>query len=160
MNSRTVKSFAWLWIGSLLIATVGVSGQQIYCYCVGKTTLSLFAAAESCGETQKSQRKECCAIPPIRHSANSCDKGKQSGREKKGCTKRTTRFFQLKTEFTLQEKDTAPNESVCLDQDICLPDLPYFPPRPDGANIVFQTFAHPPPLSGRMMCVRYGVFLC
>ena len=160
MSARTIKSFTWLWIASLFVATVGVSGQQIYCYCLGKTTFSLFAADDRCEVEQTRQSKLCCALAQLKQAHNCCDKKNQPG-PVKGCTKKTTRVFQLKTEFTIQEKALELFPELTLDQDLtAIPPFPVFTPVPANPKIVFQLFAHPPPLSGRMICVRHGVFLC
>lgn len=60
MSATTIKSFSWLWIATLLTATVGVSVQQIYCYCVGKTSVSLFQAEDACAAEKEAKILECC----------------------------------------------------------------------------------------------------
>ncbi|MFN0037400.1 MAG: hypothetical protein ACKVUS_20260, partial [Saprospiraceae bacterium] len=48
MTARTRKSFVWIWMAALFSATMGLSVQQVYCYCLGKTTVSFFAADDAC----------------------------------------------------------------------------------------------------------------
>ncbi len=157
--SRTTISVTWLWIASLFIATVGVSGTQIYCYCVGQTTLSLFADDDACLEKQESTPASCCTKTEAKAHKSCCESPARE-KDSNGCTKKTTKVFQLKTEFTLQEKQF---------EKFSLPVFEFNPalvPSFISYNILrseeigFQSFAHPPPLSGRMICVRNCIFRC
>jgi len=159
MISRTTISVAWLWIASLFIATVGVSGTQIYCYCVGKTTISLFTDDDACREKQESNPTTCCSKTEDK-SHKSCCENPAGDNDSNGCTKKTTKVFQLKTEFTVQEKlfeklplllfELPPAISPYLVSNALLR-IP---------KTGFPCYAQPPPLPGRMICVRYGVFRC
>lgn len=156
MSARTCKWFTWLWMASLLTATVGVSGQQIYCYCVGKTTFSIFTARDACVSHVAKPADDCCDTP-VSRSKTCCDKAADTH----PCTHSTTKVFQLKTEFTVQDKAV---------EKYCNP-LPVFWPQviPVLASPVIScasspeipSYAHPPPAPfGRMLCVRHGVFRC
>ena len=74
MSSRTKKTFAWLWIAALLTATIGISVQQIYCYCLGKTTFPLFSAGEGCSAEKKAAKPDCCARHK-KQKSSCCAKG-------------------------------------------------------------------------------------
>lgn len=166
MTARTRKSFAWLWMAALLSATMGVSVQQVYCYCVGKTTVSLFAADDACqakhidGLTQShpinNLSGSCCKKPaPTKPSC--CEKPEP---DKQGCTKKTTQVFHLKTEFEVSHSDFKK-----LDPPKAWASLPPFPIFSSSflkaRKCAFQSFERPPPsLSGRAICVRHGVFQC
>ena len=160
MSARTTKSITWLWIASLFIATVGVSGQQIYCYCMGKTTFSLFKAEDACVAERKTPSKNCCAVPKAKSASNCCENGTQTDKTT-GCTKKDTKVFQLKTEFTVQEKATEKWSAPAHEQDLApvcfhLPPVVY-----SSAKVGYSGFAQPPPpLSGRIICIRHGVFRC
>ncbi len=157
IHSRT---FAWLWMAALLTATVGVSVQRIYCYCVGETTIGLFVAADACQVRQPSAVAGCCAKKQHSVPARSCcEKGSdKAAQQDGGCTKKTTQVFQLKTEF-LVDKPVERNFDLpawaneqfifrqFLRQRLC--EVPVENNRPPPA---------PPPLSGRMTCVRHQVF--
>jgi len=158
MISRTLKSFIWLWMAALLSASVGVSVQQVYCYCLGKTSVSLFAASDVCQDEKiANSTTDCCSKKALPAKSSCCQK---PDTEQRGCTKRSTKVFQLKTEFEVASTDFKKLEPT------------------DGWNIqaVFYHFAcnepvvlksdlpnyeYPPPeLSGRMRCLRFGVFRC
>ena len=163
MSAQVKKSFAWTWMVALLIATMGVSVHQMYCYCAGIGSVSLFAMQDKCeGDRQTEAAKPSCCTKKMAAKPSCCEKGAQGSKKgKHGCTKKSTRVFQLKTEFTIQEKVTELFPELTLDQDLtAIPPFPVFTPVPANPKIVFQLFAHPPPLSGRMICVRHGVFLC
>ncbi|MBK6994745.1 MAG: hypothetical protein IPH31_07390 [Lewinellaceae bacterium] len=58
MISRTNKSFVWLWMAALLSASVGVSVQKVYCYCLGKPPSRFFAADDACQNTQRRENSK------------------------------------------------------------------------------------------------------
>jgi len=160
MSVRTTKSITWLWIASLLIATVGVSGQQIYCYCMGKTTFSLFVAPDGCAEKPLAETKKCCAANQGNPKKSCCEKEKQA-KTSQGCTKRTTKVFQLKTEFTVQDKLTEQCPDFFLEVETPCVSQPVFICVSPDSFVGFQSYPlPPPPLSGRMICVLHGVFRC
>ncbi len=167
MISRTNKSFVWLWMAALLSASIGVSVQQVYCYCLGKTTVSLFVAVDGCqtGDNRATgtptfdlhiPATDCCQSK-AQSKKSCCEK---PAPEKRGCTKKSTKVFQLKTEFEVASaefkklelpKTWAPAFSV----------VAFFAPIPAVQTFKFHDFEHPPPsLSGRMRCVLHGVYRC
>ena len=161
MAMRTHKSIIWVWVFTLLTATIGVSVQQIYCYCVGKTSISFFAAEDPCiAEADMSMSADCCHQPEKEQAASCCAKPGDSD-EKHDCTEKTTRFFQLKTEFTTEKK--ADEFLSVFDAELCFP-VVLFPMYDllEGEQISgFHPSAHaPPPVSGRTICLRHGVFRC
>ncbi len=156
MISRTTKSVAWLWIASLFIATVGVSGTQIYCYCVGKTTLSLFDGEDAC---QEKVVKSCCATA-VAQSHKSCCESPAGVKSDQGCTKKSTKVFQLKTEFTVQEKVFEKLALPLFGHPAAIAPFLVSNTLASNPKAGFPTYAQPPPLPGRMICVRHGVFLC
>lgn len=158
MMSRTTKSFAWLWMAALLSASIGVSVQQVYCYCVGKTTVSLFAADEACQAMGKmADQTDACCKKAVPAKKNCCEK---PASEHKGCTKKTTQVFQLKTEFEVAKTEFKKISFL----DFWTPGIS-FPSFFQGIKFAqkadFQGFKRQPPtLSGRMICVRHGVSRC
>jgi hypothetical protein len=162
MISHIHKSFVWLWMAALLSASVGVSVQQVYCYCLGKTTVSLFVANDACqahgGKTvQASASAGCCAKKEAPSKPSCCEKPNPSD---KGCTKKTTKVFQLKTAFEVGSSDFKKLDTPKLG-----PILPVFFAFAHASfrakQVGFQHFDHPPPpVSGRALCVRHGVFRC
>lgn len=148
---------------ALFTATMGVSVHQIYCYCAGMQTVSFFNVSEKCSAKEAiaaASVPNCCSKEKSEHSC--CKKKSQdSKKENSGCKKKTTRFFQLKTEFTLTEK-----ESGKVFQEfsgLLVPPVFAWLPLHErtGEQTCFQDFPNPPPpLSGRMICVRHCVALC
>lgn len=161
MSATTIKSFSWLWIATLLTATVGVSVQQIYCYCVGKTSVSLFQAEDACAAEKEAKILECCQKNLETKATKSCCELPSPSSEKSGCTKKTTKFFQLKTEFTVGDKQFDSLSGVEFLALVPVIEYFYIPPFDLHLAAGFHPFAQPPPpLSGRMICVRQGVFRC
>lgn len=162
MAIRTYKSIIWIWVFTLLTATIGVSVHQIYCYCVGKTSISFFAVEDPCiAEADARLADDCCHKPESAALPSCCAKPDQP-EEKHDCTEKTTRFFQLKTEFTTEKKadELLPSFDAAA---IELPAIIFLPFNLlKGEQISgFHPAAHaPPPVSGRMICVRHGVFRC
>ncbi len=167
MISRTNKSFVWLWMAALLSASIGVSVQQVYCYCLGKTTVSLFAAADGCqagdnmvATTQiyglNTSNTDCCK-KKAQPKKSCCE---NPAPEKRGCTKKSTKVFQLKTEFEVASADfkklDLPKTWAAVSSLIA-----FFSPTPAVQISKLQDFERPPPsLSGRMRCVLHGVSRC
>jgi hypothetical protein len=144
-------------MAALLVATTGVSVQQIYCYCIGETTLGLFTADDACqGSKQAAENlPDCCA--KATNNAPSCC-GENASKEH-DCTKKTTRFFQLKTEFLTEkwsEKEFHPDWIVNIQH----LDFQVFDINPAAQKLIFPQFPQPPPPSGRMICVRHCIARC
>ena len=169
MTAGTRILFVFLWMSALLIASVGVSIQQVYCYCLGKTTVSFLSAKDACqaGNIDRVTLSHPVNISPIQESGcckkntptkKSCCEKPHS--DKKGCTKKTTKVFQLKTKF---EVGSSSFKKFDLPKNWAI--TPYYPVLPqislEVQKVNFQGFERPPPaLSGRMICVRHGVFRC
>lgn len=147
------KSLAWLWIAALLTATVGVSVQRIYCYCVDQASVALFRADDACQLQKQPVTPGCCTQHAATQRSSCC-----SDKEKKGCTQKTTEVFQLKPEFLVDKPfektfdlpawaEEVPFFRQFLRERLCEADVQNRPPP-----------APPPPLSGRMTCVRHQVF--
>lgn len=158
MSSRTKKSFAWLWMAALLTATVGVSMHHIYCYCAGKSTVSLFTLDDACTPGERTDASGCCRKPvnkPV-HSCCSQDKDACSG-EHDGCMEKSTRVFQLKTEFVVDK----PFEKT-FDCPQWIEKMPVFRRYLRSVVCEVVTFDKPPPvsLSGRDICLRLQTFRC
>lgn len=144
-------------MAALITSTVGISVQQIYCYCVGKTTFAIFdEAQDACAVDTRADADSCCKIDP----PACCTREAVSLASQHGCTEKTVRVFQLKTEFLVSHP---------LDKSLTCPlwagELPEFlrlcpaavclaapvnkaPPEP------------PPPPSGRQICLRHEVIRC
>lgn len=165
MSVLVKKSFAWIWMAALLTATMGVSVHQIYCYCAGMRSASLFTVQDECSaqktnEEQAANIPACCAKKsPAKPSC--CEKGTADSEKEPGCTKKTTRVFQLKPEFTVAESDF----SKIIHSPADLPPAPVFVWQTENASttqlVGIQAFPNPPPpLSGRMICVRHCIAIC
>ena len=155
MSAHARKSFVWLWMAALLSASFGMTVEQVYCYCTGKTTISLFASADTCDSEKQAAAQTGCCQKELTPAKKSCCEKPDS--KKGNCTKKTTQIIQLRTEYevasSVLKKLDAPKTWVLTStfstifsvvQKI---DLPGFEQPP-------------PPLSGRMICVRHGVFRC
>ena len=165
MTSSIHKSFVWLWMAALFSASVGVSVHQVYCYCLGETTVSLFDADDACQAHVEGFEQvlpianpgSCCAKKAVATKPSCCEKG---GPESNGCTKKTTRVFQLKSEYEVGnagfKKLDRPKTWALAP--VFTPVFLVYPVVPQTES--FRIDRPPPPLSGRMMCVRHGIFRC
>lgn len=160
MSATAKKSFAWLWIAALLSATVGISVHRIYCYCQGRTMYTLFEPCkDGCVLLPKVQKTaSCCpkaAVPPA-----CCAEGAHKTPEKDhDCTNKTTKVFQLKTEFVVDK----PFEKT-FDFPLWMRDLPFFVrqlrPALCDASAVFNKAPPPSPPSGWQICLDHQLFRC
>lgn len=160
MRTRFPIFVTWLWIASLFVATVGVSVRQIYCYCLGETSFSLFNDKGGCETPAGQAEKSCCATPaPKPHS---CCNDENIHPKGKGCTRKTTRVFQLKTEYTFPEKNDASKPLAATDSFVVpAPLLPSPGFQPNGRSVALAMVVHPPPpVPGRIICLRHGAFRC
>lgn len=107
MSKKSLLAIVWLWALTLSASTVGVSVQQIYCYCAGQTTVGIFEAEDACAA--ESDAKACC-----KKSARSCCAKPEKKDTSHGCTSKTTRFIQLRTEFIPEKKQNSPPDLQIL----------------------------------------------
>jgi hypothetical protein len=158
MISRNVTLVVWIWAVALLSSTAGVSMHQVYCYCVGKTTVSFFKAEDSCHMDElEAQLSDCCKKPEPAKTASCCDKPSE---KEDGCTKKTTLVFKLKTEYEVKSSDF---KKLDFGKTVVQPAV--FSANTRWSLQETQTWFHcfdrpPPAMSGRMICLRHGVFRC
>ena len=170
------KSFVWLWIAALLTATTGVSMERIYCYCLGKTSISFFGLREVCEEQAPSaetnaccRKKEtppmpCCRTAGVETSDWALEgrpfspDGAYLGFSDPGCTHKTTQVFQLHTEY-LPEKQAG----FELDYPLWFKEISFLRRLTRPALCVADELPRhpkPPPVSGRDRCVRHQIYRC
>jgi hypothetical protein len=154
MQTGIKKYFIWLWMGALLLATTGVSIQQVYCYCLKKTTVSFTSAANAAATSTAAPLTSCCHLKSAHKSC--CRMTATDG----ACKSKTTKVFQLKTEFVVEKQESRQ------------PVFPFFalasPAWTDHLPVIprftCQTNKAPPilplPCSGRDLCIRHQVFRC
>jgi hypothetical protein len=158
MVSKTKIYLIGLWAVALLGSTAGVSIHQVYCYCVGETTVSLFEAEDACHmEDVAALADNCCKRPEKPVEKSCCEKPAEKN---DGCTKKTTTVVKLKAEYEVSHHDFKK-----LDVGKYFLEAAVFPFPPIWAPKVSKTASShfdrpPPPVSGRMKCVRQGVFRC
>lgn len=160
MSARVKKSFLWLWMAALLSATIGISVQQIYCYCVGASTFTIFAqSGDACAAATVLPVKDaCCSVK--QQPASCCSADSDDTLKGHDCTKKSVKVFQLKTEFLVGQP---------LDWGFDLPiwagEFPEYLRmfRPVVCEARFTNKSPPtlpPPLSGRLICLRHELFRC
>lgn len=146
------RSFTWLWMAALLTATVGFSVHRIYCYCLDRATVSLFAPAEEgCGSAAA---ENCCEKPAV----PACCAGDEQHDADHRCTDESTEVFQLKTEFVVDK----PFEKS-FDCPLWLHELPFFSRKLKPALCTAPVVPDAPPPdspSGWEICLRHQLFLC
>ncbi|MBK8558190.1 MAG: hypothetical protein IPL65_21735 [Lewinellaceae bacterium] len=152
------RPLSWLLAAVVLIATTGISVHQIYCYCLGETTLALFSTQDPCVDSMP-VADACCAPKTSSCCAKKAPKQEAGCQQHKdGCTKKTTRFFQMKEKFTV--------ELFKLKQPVvtAAATLPVFytPVFAKTSCSITQLNKAPPDifLSGRDIGIRLQVFRC
>lgn len=152
------KSISWTLVVAMMIATMGISVHQIYCYCMGETTVSFFEETPECSQTEtqgsccKADLPACCAKAV---KSTVCAKEKDGG----DCTKKTTRVFQLKVKFlvdywgfkTLDDPALVEEAPICY-LNVFRDEADYLP--------TFNKAPPPPPPSGREIGIRLQIFRC
>ena len=142
---------------ALLTATTGVSVQQLYCRCLGETTISLVAINAVHVPAQPGGPGACCHQKVSKRSA-CCTKKGLASKTTPGCTQKTTQVFQLKTEFLVDH----PTEKS-FEFPLWINDFPMLRrmARPVICEAsIFHQALPPPPTSGRYVCVRHQLALC
>jgi hypothetical protein len=158
MVSRINKYLIGLWALALLGSTAGVSIHQVYCYCVGQTTVSLFEAEDACHmEDFAALADNCCKMPEKPVEKACCEKPTEKN---DGCTKKTTTVLKLKVEYEVSHHDLKKLDAGKYFFHAEIPASPFTwaPAVQKAAPSYFDR--PPPPVSGRMICVRNGVFRC
>jgi hypothetical protein len=136
---------------------MGISVQQIYCYCLGQTTYSVFREApDACSEHSRSISEGCCK----KAAPSCCAKTGFKSQDDRNCTKKTVKVLQLKVDFLVGH----PLDKV-FDCPIWAGELPdylrLYRPVICAATLTNKAPpASPPPLSGRMICLRHELFRC
>jgi hypothetical protein len=163
LASRSKNIFVWLWMAALLSATIGLSVQQIYCYCVGQTRVALFHAEDACMAGHAGEAEASCCAPKAKAPEKSCCQKPAPGapERKSGCTHKTTHFFQLRTEALAADSPELPHFEAALDLPLplSLPALSVFL-NPGEAFLPAVAPQPPPPLPGRLRCIRHQVQRC
>ncbi|MBK8922088.1 MAG: hypothetical protein IPM81_11370 [Saprospirales bacterium] len=157
MFFRRNKLVLWLWMAALLASTIGISVQQIYCYCAGKTTVSIFREApDACAAPDMAAPDACCKA----EVTSCCAKKNVRKNNEHDCTKKTVKVFQLKTEFIVGHPlDLSFDFPMWADE---LPEILhlYRPALCTAEPANKAPPIPPPPVSGRMICLRHEVFRC
>ena len=158
------KGFVWLWIAALLTATIGISVERIYCYCLGKTSFALATLPEresDCCAAKKRQRSSCCAgetMPSGSCASTAPDELGQAGFHDAGCTHKTIRVLQLHAEYLLEK-----HHNFELEFPLWFREVPFFKQltRPVLCqSAALPRYSKPPPVSGRMRCVQHQLYRC
>ncbi len=156
---RIAPFFVWLWLSTLLGASTGVSVQRIYCYCLGQSVSTVFQTVHKCPAQHKApiELPSCCAAATKACSAAVSIPDCEAADD---CTDKTVKVFKLKFESLVEslfQKD--------FDAPIWFPADPSFKKllRPvicSACNTGKAPPAPPPPLSGRMICLRHEMLRC
>jgi hypothetical protein len=150
--SKKYAIIVWFWLFALLTSTIGVSVHAIYCYCTQKTTFTLFENVKCKNELNKA---DCCS-----KTVKSCCAKPEKSAPKKPCTKKTTKVFQLKTEFTCSDFNLQSFDFEAID--ITTFKLAYlfsFPIVADAATY-FNKAPPPLPLLGKFIRLNICSLLC
>jgi hypothetical protein len=164
MQKRTQQIIIWIWIVHIMLASVGVHLERVYCYCTGKTTVSLFVADDDgCQQHTDDITMDCCAAPiivPVTQLAaqDACCVTLQ----KSGCTKVTSEFFKWQGSF-LVEKESAATPDLKLSDFV--PPAAVYQFVTTAQVVVRHHLSRPPPEpapppSGRTLCIRHACFRC
>ena len=149
-------------MAALLSATIGISVQQMYCYCVGKTTVAIFSeAVDACGMARRPEKKAaCCTIPTPAKQGCCSGEAQDTAFKAQGCSRKSVQVFQLNVEFLVgQPLDLSFDLPIWADE---FPEyMRLFRPVVCEALISNKAPPAPPPsCSGRVICLRHGMFRC
>lgn len=174
-------------MAALLTATVGVSVERLYCYCLGEARIALFTkvsdacqekaantaygAMACCDRSEQGQNNlylTCCASKKGEttglcgqpHDMSSKSDGAVGGLEwsDAGCVHKSCQYHQWQAEGLLDKQDSWKFDFPCW-----FKESPFF--RHFTRPVLCQTTkaprpTHAPPLSGRDRCVLYHIYRC
>ncbi|MBN8683983.1 MAG: hypothetical protein J0L99_15170 [Chitinophagales bacterium] len=164
---RYILPFVWLWASTLFAATVGFTLHRVYCFCVGEARISWVSEVPDACEVEKvescaltTEKSTCCSK---KIQERSCCKSKAADSEHEGkCKEKQVQYFKLKTDFFY--KKIGNFEDFYKISSIWAPAVLAFQNciRPDNCTQTAAQFERPPPAapSGRVICIRHGVFRC
>lgn len=144
--------FVWVWCLTLLIASVGVSVNRIYCSCLHEETLSLLPVTD---DPCQQEEADCCAS-----SESSCCAKPDAQKETHDCTRTTTEYKSIKTDLSTQEKGET------LEGNPKIGDLELITARPseitlsEDSPLISGLSVPPDKPFGRTLCIRFQVFRC
>jgi hypothetical protein len=162
MTNRIQQIFVVLWMSTLLVASVGLSAHKVYCYCVGESTISFFVAEDACQmEGDMAQTADCCAPKTAAPQPSCCSKPEKKEDGCGDCTQKTTVVLKLKTDAEpcvscFKKMDAPKSWAACSAIVPTLPQLSAVYP----IEVAPLSERPPPPVSGRALCIRFGVFRC
>jgi hypothetical protein len=157
---------------ALLSATIGVSVQQVYCYCTGHTTIGWLMPEPACTNEQvvtstdactADSDRSCCAMPsPLPTAKTSCCEAPEAVDAPHNCQHKTSKIYKLDTDYTFEALDGFKHSDECpcwissdpffarwLRKAICVATPSNkAPPQP------------PDPPSGRVICIRHQLYRC
>lgn len=177
------KWTVWLWMAAVLTATVGVSVERLYCYCLGEARIALFTkVSDTCqdknantahramaccdrrDQQQNSRGLTCCALVKGETPVG-CDPLNKSNGDVSvpawsdaGCVHKSCQYHQWQAEGLLDKQDSWKFDFPCW-----FKESPFF--RHFTRPVLCQTtksprLTHAPPLSGRERCVLYHIYRC
>ena len=162
MAVRTKYTFVWVWMMTLLVATMGISVQRIYCYCAGISTVYFFHRASGCSDENKRSKvpSDCCSAKKQLENASCCPKTDHQ-KSKKDCSDSTSKISQLNVEFLVESLDCLKKaeKNPLWIKDV--PSIERFFCAAICVVAIFRALPVPlPPRSGRDICVRLCIFRC
>ena len=152
--ARQLRFLSLIWLVAIFTATAGVSIHQIHCYCVGKTSVSLFGEAEMACMKKQVEEPSCCSKPKLptccqeNQEKTSCD-------DEHDCGKETTSIEKLDSDFNFSFPvfESAPVVAE-------LPPMTAWHFQVPSYHSCTPAVNKPPPLTGREIGIRFGQFLC
>ncbi|MCB0535613.1 MAG: hypothetical protein KDD14_25640 [Saprospiraceae bacterium] len=155
MSTQKYFPILWLWLAALLLSTVGISVQQVYCYCADKTSISLFGEAKDACANTAADAETCCK----KQALPECCSPQVSDSGTAGCcTKTAATFFRLDAKYTVEQSVLKKFDCPFWAEEQPAFLSLYSPVICDAGVLNKAPSQLPPSLSGRDICLRHEIF--
>ncbi len=151
-------------IAIVMISTMGVSANSVYCFCTGETKISLVEIEDDCDKKPSESTplpEGFYNMPPCCQEALMKLTCTKVGQNDQDCTKKTKKLFKADLKFLEIKKTELPNiELLAVAHMTFFPEL--FTPKFDRKNLQSETLPRPPPPQyfGRKLLNFIQVYRC
>lgn len=150
----------WL-VVVMMVSTMGISVNTLYCFCKGKYEASLFKIDHHCDsihEGNDAEDPDLADLPPCCKKAMACHK---TDAEKDGCTKRDTKLVKADLKFLEIKKEELPDIQWFIADIAIEPRAFFYTKNLKNWTLKFDLPTRPPPqYFGRKLLNFIQVYRC
>jgi hypothetical protein len=153
----------WLWLSCVLISTVGVNLQTVYCFCLGERYVAWLETPDTHCAHGSNEDSAACTFPETESDCCSKQLSAHEAPLAGKCAHTTTHHYYLKSDFQAPQLLQWSFDYHFWVDAVPVSFLPFVFSRLEITSLqpFFDPshFAHPPP-SGWALCILHGIIRC